>query len=214
MLQAPRVHLSTGKIRTHQPWGRAHARVNVGGVGLGAKILYEEGRAQVSLGPSRNRSHPGHGPPGRFARVGQLAASRRPRGAHTNGATSTAGQRFSSGRPSSTCYDAINRPGSGQEAPTWYSNDDVVEVATRAAHLKGKDTLRPKPSISSTVSPGTRLSRLLLPSALLGASCASPPSGRLWARPLENGCGRRDVEKKLKAGVHRPRHTRKALAAA
>ena len=55
--QLLRVDLSAGRA-WGEPWSPEDMREYLGGVGLGAKILYDEVRPKVQLGPSRQPPRP------------------------------------------------------------------------------------------------------------------------------------------------------------
>jgi aldehyde:ferredoxin oxidoreductase len=133
-----RVNLSSGKVRA-EPWGPDDMREYVGGVGLGAKILYDE------VGPRAHWDHPDNrlvlatGPLAGLPVWGTGGLTVVTRGALTNGATSTQANGFFGAALKFSGYDAIVIQGQARRLSYLYINDDVVEIRD-AAHLKGKDT--------------------------------------------------------------------------
>ena len=69
-----RVNLTTGKIWT-QPWTPEEMRDRLGGIGLGARILWDEVPAEVALGPSREPARSSPPGPWRGCRCGAPAGS-------------------------------------------------------------------------------------------------------------------------------------------
>ena len=88
-----RVNLSTGKTWT-QPWGEREMREYLGGVGLGAKILYDEVGPKVHWDHPDNRLIMATGPLAGLPVWGTGGLSVITRGALTNGATSTQANGF------------------------------------------------------------------------------------------------------------------------
>ena len=133
-----RVNLSTGKVWP-QPWGPEEMREQLGGVGLGAKILYDE------VGPKAHWDHPENrlimatGPLAGLPVWGTGGLTVVTRGAMTGGATSTQANGFFGAALKFSGYDAIAIQGQARKLSFLYINDDVVEIRD-AAHLAGKDT--------------------------------------------------------------------------
>ncbi|MBI2525790.1 MAG: hypothetical protein HYV93_07375 [Candidatus Rokubacteria bacterium] len=133
-----RVNLSTGKVWT-QPWGPEEMREQLGGVGLGARILYDE------VGPKAHWDHPENrlimatGPLAGLPVWGTGGLTVVTRGAMTGGATSTQANGFFGAALKYSGYDAIVIQGQARKLSYLYINDDVVEIRD-AAQLAGKDT--------------------------------------------------------------------------
>ncbi len=110
-----RVNLTTGKCWA-EPWSPDDMREYLGGVGLGAKILYEEVGPKAQLGSSRQPSRPGHRAAGRAAGVGHG----RPHRDHARRAHQRrhlhAGQRLLRRRAQVLRLRRDHHPGAGQEA--------------------------------------------------------------------------------------------------
>jgi len=111
----------------------------VGGVGIGAKILYDEVPPPVGWDHPENRLILATGPLAGLPVWGTGGLTVVTRGALTGGATSTQANGFFGACLKYSGYDAIVLQG---RAPRWvylYIHDDVVELRD-AAHLLGKDT--------------------------------------------------------------------------
>jgi aldehyde:ferredoxin oxidoreductase len=133
-----RVNLSSGKIWTEslppEVW-----RAYIGGAGLGAKILYEEVKAEWGWDHPENRLILATGPLAGTPVWGTGGLSVVTRGALSNGATSTQANGFFGACLKFSGYDAIVLQG---QAPGWvylYVHDETVELRD-AKHLLGKDT--------------------------------------------------------------------------
>lgn len=114
-------------------------RTYLGGVGLGAKILWEEVPAEVSWDHPDNRLVMATGPLAGLPVWGSSGLTVITRGAMTNGATNTQANGFFGANLKYSGYDAIVIQG---RAPEWvylYINDDTVELRD-ASTLLGKDT--------------------------------------------------------------------------
>jgi aldehyde:ferredoxin oxidoreductase len=133
-----RVDLGTGRAWS-VPWTAEEMRTSVGGVGLGAKILYDEVPPEVGWDHPENRLILATGPLAGLPVWGTGGLTVVTRGAGTGGATSTQANGFFGAALKASGYDAIVVQG---QAPRWvylYVHDDQVEVRD-AAHLVGKDT--------------------------------------------------------------------------
>ncbi|MCH8076908.1 MAG: hypothetical protein IIC64_13935 [SAR324 cluster bacterium] len=133
-----RVDLTTGKIWNEELSPREW-REYLGGVGIGAKILYEEVGADVDWDHPDNRLVMATGPLAGLPVWGTGGLTVVTRGAMTNGATSTQANGFFGANLKFSGYDAIVLQG---EAPNWvylFIHDDKVELRD-AAHLLGQDT--------------------------------------------------------------------------
>ena len=133
-----RVNMTTGKCWA-EPWSPADMREYLGGVGLGAKILYEEVPAKANWDHPDNRLVLATGPLAGLPVWGTGGLTVVTRGALTNGATSTNANGFFGANLKYSGYDAIVIQGQAKSLSYLYINDDVIEVRD-AAHLKGKDT--------------------------------------------------------------------------
>jgi aldehyde:ferredoxin oxidoreductase len=133
-----RVDLASGRIWTEAPdadWLRRW----VGGVGFGAKILYDEVPPEVNWDDPENRLILATGPLAGTPIWGTGTLAVVTRGAMTNGATSTQANGFFGACLKYSGYDAIVLQG---RAPAWkylYIRDDQVELCD-AADLLGMDT--------------------------------------------------------------------------
>src|SRR5262245_36000691 len=133
-----RVDLGSGRAWA-QPWTPAEMRFFLGGVGLGAKILWEEVPREVGWDHPDNRLVLATGPFAGLPVWGTGGLTVITRGAMTNGATSTQANGFFGANLKFSGYDAIVVQGI---APKWvylHIHDDRVELRD-AAHLLGKDT--------------------------------------------------------------------------
>ena len=113
-------------------------RTYMGGVGLGAKILYDEVPPEVGWDHPDNRLIMATGPLAGMPVWGTGGLTVVTRGALTNGATSTQANGFFGAALKYSGYDAIVIQG---QSPQWiylYINDDTVEMRD-AAHLLGQD---------------------------------------------------------------------------
>jgi aldehyde:ferredoxin oxidoreductase len=133
-----RVDLSTGRTWA-QPWTPEDMRFWLGGVGIGARILWDEVPAEVGWDHPDNRLVLATGPLAGLPVWGTGGLTVITRGAMTNGATSTQANGFFGANLKFSGYDAIVLQGI---APAWvylYIKDDQVELRD-ARHLLGKDT--------------------------------------------------------------------------
>jgi aldehyde:ferredoxin oxidoreductase len=133
-----RVNLSTGTVRS-QPWEPDDMRQYLGGVGLGARILYDEVGPRVHWDHPDNRLVLATGPLAGLPVWGTGGLTVVTRGALTDGATSTQANGFFGAALKFSGYDAIVIQGQAKRLSYLYINDDVVEIRD-AAHLTGKDT--------------------------------------------------------------------------
>ena len=133
-----RVDLSTGKI-WNETFTSREWREYLGGVGIGAKILYEEVPKGADWDHPDNRLVLATGPLAGMPVWGTGGLTVITRGAMTNGATSTQANGFFGSNLKFSGYDAIVFQG---QAPEWvylYIHDDRVELRD-ASGLLGKDT--------------------------------------------------------------------------
>ena len=133
-----RVDLTNNHIWT-QPWTPEMCRTALGGVGLGAQILWEEVPPEVYWDHPENRLVMATGPLAGLPAWGTGGLTVVTRGALTNGATNTQANGFFGANLKYSGYDAIVLQG---RAPSWvylYIRDDTVELRDASA-LLGKDT--------------------------------------------------------------------------
>src|SRR4029453_1862250 len=120
-------------------WTPEMCRTLLGGVGLGAKILWDEVPPEVHWDHPENRLVMATGPLAGLPAWGTGGLTVVTRGALTNGATNTQANGFFGANLKYSGYDAIVLQG---RAPSWvylYIRDDVVELRDASA-LLGKDT--------------------------------------------------------------------------
>jgi aldehyde:ferredoxin oxidoreductase len=141
-----RVDLSAGKIWTETLSPREW-REYLGGVGIGAKILYEEVPPQVSWDHPDNRLVLATGPLAGLPVWGTGGLTVITRGALTNGATSTQANGFFGANLKYSGYDAIVLQGESRKWVYLYIRDDTVELRD-AGHLLGKDTWETQDALS------------------------------------------------------------------
>ena len=111
----------------------------LGGVGIGAKILWEEVPPEVTWDHPENRLYLGSGPLSGTPLWGSGSCNVVTRGAMTNGGASTQAQGFYGANLKYSGYDAIVLQGQAKRWVYVYVKDDVVELRD-ASHLLGKDT--------------------------------------------------------------------------
>ncbi|MFQ5829195.1 MAG: aldehyde ferredoxin oxidoreductase family protein [Candidatus Methylomirabilia bacterium] len=133
-----RVDLSRGRCWS-VPWSHDEMRTYLGGVGLGAKILYDEVRPRANWDHPDNRLILATGPLAGLPLWGTGGLTVVTRGAQTNGATSTQANGFFGAALKCSGYDAIVIQGQARRWVYLYINDDTVELRD-ARHLLGKDT--------------------------------------------------------------------------
>src|SRR5712671_6392028 len=136
-----RVDMTKGKCWA-EPWGADQMREQLGGIGLGAMILYKEtakGKKNATWDDPENRLILATGPLAGLPVWGTGGLTVITRGAQTDGATSTQANGFFGAALKYSGYDAIVMQGQAKKLSYLYINDDVVEVRD-AAHLRGKDT--------------------------------------------------------------------------
>jgi aldehyde:ferredoxin oxidoreductase len=193
-----RVNLSTGKIWT-EPWSPGEMREYLGGVGLGAKILYDE------VGPSVHWDHPDNrlifatGPLAGLPVWGTGGLTVVTRGALTDGATSTQANGFFGASLKFSGYDAIVTQGQAKALSYLYINDDAVEIRD-AAHLKGLDTWETQQALEAEHGlSGHRMSVYAIGPAGENLVRFAAIHGDYGHVASKNGCGAVMGKKKLKA---------------
>jgi aldehyde:ferredoxin oxidoreductase len=133
-----RVDLTAGKVST-QTFSAREWRDYLGGVGIGAKILYEEVPPDVNWDHPENRLVLATGPFAGLPVWGTGGLTVVTRGALTNGATSTQANGFFGANLKYSGYDAIVLQGQASKWVYLYIHNDTVELRD-ASHLLGKDT--------------------------------------------------------------------------
>ena len=144
-----RVDLTNNHIWT-QPWTPEMCRTALGGVGLGAKILWEEVPPEVHWDHAENRLVMATGPLAGLPAWGTGGLTVVTRGALTNGATNIQANGFFGANLKYSGYDAIVLQG---RAPSWvylYIRDDTVELRD-ASDLLGKDTWETQQALEQTL---------------------------------------------------------------
>jgi aldehyde:ferredoxin oxidoreductase len=209
-----RVNLTTGKVWT-QEWTPEEMREYLGGVGLGAKILYDE------VGPRAHWDHPDNrlimatGPLAGLPVWGTSGLTVVTRGAMTGGATSTQANGFFGAALKFSGYDAIVIQGQARKWSYLYINDDVAEIRD-AAHLKGLDTWETQQALEAEHGlSGHRLSVYCIGPAGENLVRFAAIEGDYGHVASKNGCGAVMGKKRLKAvcivrgtkalGAHDPR---------
>jgi aldehyde:ferredoxin oxidoreductase len=142
-----RVDLTAERIWT-QALSPEDYRAYVGGVGIGAKILYEEVPADVHWDHPENRLVLATGPLAGLPVWGTGGLTVVTRGALTNGATSTQANGFFGANLKFSGYDAIVFQGQASRWVYLYIHDDLVELRD-ASHLLGKDTWETQDTLSA-----------------------------------------------------------------
>jgi aldehyde:ferredoxin oxidoreductase len=138
-----RVDLTRGRV-TAEPWSQEGMRDLLGGVGLGAMILYREtatrdGKGNVTWDHPENRLVLATGPLAGLPVWGSSGLTVITIGAMTNGPTSTQANGFFGTNLKYCGYDAIILQGQAKDWVYLYIDDDVVELRD-ARDLLGKDT--------------------------------------------------------------------------
>jgi aldehyde:ferredoxin oxidoreductase len=133
-----RVDLSTERIWT-EDWTPDMARTYLGGVGLGAKILWEEVPPEVTWDDPENRLILATGPLAGLPVWGTGGLTVVTRGALTGGGTNTQANGFFGANLKFSGYDAIVLQGRASRWVYLYIHDDDVELRD-ATDLLGKDT--------------------------------------------------------------------------
>jgi aldehyde:ferredoxin oxidoreductase len=193
-----RVNLATGKTWT-EAWSEADRREYLGGIGLGAKILYEEVGPKVGWDHPDNRLIFATGPLAGLPVWGTGGLTVITRGALTGGATSTQANGFFGATLKYSGYDAIVMQGQAKKLSYLYINDDVVEVRD-AAHLAGKDTWETQQALETEHGlSGHRLSVYAIGPAGENLVRFAAIHGDYGHVASKNGCGAVMGKKKLKA---------------
>jgi aldehyde:ferredoxin oxidoreductase len=193
-----RVDLTSGRT-SRVEWTPEEMRTSLGGVGLGAKILYDEVPAEAGWDHPDNRLILATGPLAGLPVWGTGGLTVVTRGALTNGATSSQANGFFGACLKCSGYDAIVIQG---QAPAWaylYINDETVELRD-ASHLVGKDTWETQEIISAEIGlSGHQLSVYSIGPAgehLVRFAAIHGDWGHVASK---NGCGAVMGKKRLKA---------------
>ncbi|MFQ6673142.1 MAG: aldehyde ferredoxin oxidoreductase N-terminal domain-containing protein, partial [Candidatus Tectimicrobiota bacterium] len=133
-----RVDLSSGRIWT-QTLSPQEMRRYLGGVGFGAKVLWEEVLPEAGWDHPENRLVMATGPLAGLPVWGTGGLTVVTRGALTGGATNTQANGFFGASLKFSGYDAIVFQGRAERWGYLYVDDDQVELRD-ASHLRGKDT--------------------------------------------------------------------------
>ncbi|MBI4610731.1 MAG: hypothetical protein HY726_17185 [Candidatus Rokubacteria bacterium] len=193
-----RVDLTSGRSWSVE-WSPEEMRTYIGGVGLGAKILYEEVPPDVGWDHPDNRLVLATGPLAGLPVWGTGGLTVVTRGALTNGATSTQANGFFGANLKFSGYDAIVIQG---QAPRWVYlsiNDDTVELRN-AASLVGKDTWETQDALSAELGvSGHQLSVYSIGPAGENLVRFAAIQGDYGHVASKNGCGAVMGKKKLKA---------------
>jgi aldehyde:ferredoxin oxidoreductase len=133
-----RVDLTSESI-TEETWDEPALRKWVGGVGFGAKILYDEVPPGVAWNDPENRLIAASGPLGGTSMGGSGTICLNTKGCLTNGATSTQANGFMGAYIKFSGYDAVIFKGIAKRWVYLYMHDASAELRD-AEHLLGKDT--------------------------------------------------------------------------
>ncbi|HTK90138.1 MAG TPA: aldehyde ferredoxin oxidoreductase C-terminal domain-containing protein [Verrucomicrobiae bacterium] len=193
-----RVNLSTGKVWT-EPWRPEVMREQLGGIGLGAHVLWNEVPAKAHWDHPENRLILATGPLAGLPVWGTGGLTVVTRGAMTDGATSTNANGFFGAALKYSGYDGIIIQGQAKAWSYLYINDDVVEVRD-AAHLLGKDTWETQQALEREHGlTGHRMSVYCV--GVAGEKCVrfAAIHGDYGHVASKNGCGAVMGKKRLKA---------------
>jgi aldehyde:ferredoxin oxidoreductase len=149
-----RVDLTRRRAKA-EPWTPAEMRDMLGGIGLGAMVLYREtatrgNKGNVAWDHPDNRLVLATGPLAGLPVWGTGALTVVTIGAGTNAPTSTQANGFFGTNLKYSGYDAIVIHGQAKDWVYLYINDDVVEVRD-ARELVGKDTWQTQDALSETL---------------------------------------------------------------
>jgi len=187
-----------------EPWSPEEMRELVGGVGLGAMILYREtalrgGRGNVSWDHPDNRLVLATGPLAGLPVWGTGTLTVVTIGALTNGPTSTQANGFFGTNLKYSGYDAIVVQGQAKDWVYLYVHDDVVELRD-ARHLVGKDTWQTQEALGQELGlGGHQLSVYSIGPAGENLVRFAAIQGDWGHVASKNGCGAVMGRKKLKA---------------
>src|SRR5438128_6138384 len=187
-----------------EPWSPDAMRELVGGVGLGAMILYREtatkgGKGNVSWDHPDNRLVMATGPMAGLPAWGSSGLTVVTIGAGTNGPTSTQANGFFGTNLKYSGYDAIVIQGQSRDWVYLYINDDAVELRD-AKFLVGKDTWATQDALGAQLGlSGHMLSVYSIGPAGENLVRFAAIEGDYGHVASKNGCGAVMGKKKLKA---------------
>jgi aldehyde:ferredoxin oxidoreductase len=187
-----------------EPWGPERMRAELGGVGLGAMILYREtaakgGKKNVAWDHPDNRLVLGTGPLAGLPVWGTGGLTVCTIGPGTNGPTSTQANGFFGTNLKYCGYDAIIIQGQSKDWVYLYINDDVIELRD-AKSLIGLDTWETQYALNrETGLVGHQLSVYSIGPAGENLVKFAAIQGDFGHVASKNGCGAVMGKKKLKA---------------
>src|SRR5947208_17008311 len=186
-----------------EPWGSpSEMRDQLGGIGLGSRILYEEtrkGKGNVSWDHADNRLILATGPLAGLPVWGTGGLTVVTIGAGTNGPTSTQANGFFGTNLKYCGYDAIIVQGQSKDWLYLYINDDVVELRD-ARPLVGLDTWETQGALyKETGLAGHQLSVYSIGPAGENLVRFAAIQGDYGHVASKNGCGAVMGKKRLKA---------------
>ena len=186
-----------------EPWSPEEMHELLGGIGLGAMILYREtakkGGKNATWDDPENRLILATGPLAGMPVWGTGGLTVVTIGAGTNGPTSTQANGFFGTNLKYSGYDAIVIQGQAKDWVYLYIHDDVLELRD-AKELVGKDTWETQNSLSRTLGlSGHQLSVYSIGPAGETLSRFAAIQGDYGHVASKNGCGAVMGKKKLKA---------------
>src|SRR5207248_10125195 len=187
-----------------EPWGPDAMREQLGGVGLGAMILYREtaargGKGNVAWDHPDNRLILATGPMAGLPAWGSSGLTVVTIGAGTNGPTSTQANGFFGTNLKYSGYDAIVLQGQAKDWVYLYIDDDVVELRD-ARDLLGQDTWATQDTLGAKLGlSGHMLSVYSIGPAGESLVRFAAIQGDYGHVASKNGCGAVMGKKKLKA---------------
>ncbi|MBI4636694.1 MAG: hypothetical protein HY727_10140 [Candidatus Rokubacteria bacterium] len=182
-----------------EPWGSGEMRERIGGVGLGAMILYREIKKNVGWDHPDNRLVLATGPLAGLPVWGTGGLTVVTIGAGTNGPTSTQANGFFGTNLKYSGYDAIVIQGQAKGWVYLYINDDVVELRD-AKFLAGKDTWETQDALGRELGlSGHQLSVYSIGPAGESRVRFAAIQGDYGHVASKNGCGAVMGKKRLKA---------------
>src|SRR3989440_3944397 len=186
-----------------EPWGSpSEMRDQLGGIGLGSRILYEEtrkGKGNVSWDHADNRLILATGPLAGLPVWGTGGLTVVTIGAGTNGPTSTQANGFFGTNLKYCGYDAIVIQGQSKDWVYLYINDDVLELRD-AKTLVGLDTWETQNALyRETGLVGHQLSVYSIGPAGENLVRFAAIQGDFGHVAAKNGCGAVMGKKRLKA---------------
>jgi aldehyde:ferredoxin oxidoreductase len=193
-----RVDLTSGKT-WDEPWSPAEMRELIGGVGLGAMILYREVPARAGWDHPDNRLVLATGPLAGLPVWGTGGLTVVTRGAMTNGPVSTQANGFFGANLKLCGYDAIVVQGIARKWVYLHVGDGAAEVRD-AAHLVGKDTWQTQDALGQEYGlSGHQLSVYSIGPAGENLVRFAAIQGDYGHVASKNGCGAVMGKKRLKA---------------